>query len=356
MKKILFIDRDGTLIEEPADNQVDALHKIRLMPNVISALQRLLKSGYRLVMISNQDGLGTSSFPTADFDICQSHVLALFETQDIFFDEIFICPHLPNDGCDCRKPRTGLLTRFLANTDIDTSASAVIGDRDADMELAERLGVQGLRVGQKDSALSWDDVCNALTPGARTGEAERSTRETRVQVKINLDTSAPVKIETGIGFYDHMLEQIAKHGGFSLVVQCMGDLQVDEHHTVEDTALTIGAALRSALGDKLGVARFGFQLPMDESEACVSLDLSGRPFLVFDAAFPRDQVGQMPTELVSHFFHSFADALGATLHISVKGDNTHHMVEACFKAVGRALRQAIQVDGDELPSTKGMLS
>ena len=356
MKKILFIDRDGTLIEEPADNQVDALHKVRLMPNVISALQRLLKLGYRLVMISNQDGLGTSSFPTADFDICQNHVLALFETQDIFFDEIFVCPHLPVDGCDCRKPRTGLLTRFLANTDMDTSASAVIGDRDTDMELAERLGIRGLRVGQQDPALSWDDVCLELAPGARTGEAERNTRETTVRVNINLDTTAPLKIETGIGFYDHMLEQIAKHGGFSLVVQCAGDLQVDEHHTVEDTALTIGTALRSALGDKLGIARFGFQLPMDESEARVSLDLSGRPLLVFDASFPRSQVGQMPTELVSHFFHSFADALGATLHISVKGSNTHHMVESCFKAVGRALRQAIQVNGDELPSTKGLLS
>jgi len=356
MKKILFIDRDGTLIEEPADNQVDALHKVRLMPNVIGALQRLLKLGYRLVMISNQDGLGTSSFPTADFDTCQNHILALFETQDILFDEIFICPHLPGDGCDCRKPRTALLTRFLANTDMDTSASAVIGDRDTDMELAERLGIQGLRVGQKESALSWDDVCLELAPGARTGDAERSTRETTVRVKINLDATAPLRIETGIGFYDHMLEQIAKHAGFSLVVQCMGDLQVDEHHTVEDTALTIGSALRSALGDKLGIARFGFQLPMDESEARVSLDLSGRPLLVFNASFPRDHVGQMPTELVSHFFHSFADALGATLHISVKGSNTHHMVESCFKAVGRALRQAIQVDGDELPSTKGLLS
>lgn len=355
MKKILFIDRDGTLIEEPADNQVDALHKVRLMPNVISALQRLLKLGYRLVMISNQDGLGTSSFPTADFDICQNHVLALFETQDIFFDEIFVCPHLPDDGCDCRKPRTGLLTRFLANTDMDTSASAVIGDRDTDMELAERLGIQGLPVGHGESSLSWDDICLELAPGARIGEAERSTRETKVRVKINLDATAPLKIETGIGFYDHMLEQIAKHGGFSLVVQCMGDLQVDEHHTVEDTALAIGSALRSALGDKLGIARFGFQLPMDESEARVSLDLSGRPFLVFNASFSRSQVGQMPTELVSHFFYSFADALGATLHISVKGSNTHHMVESCFKAVGRTLRQAIQVDGDELPSTKGML-
>ncbi len=356
MTKILFIDRDGTLIEEPADKQVDALHKIRLMPDVISALRRLQDRGFRLVMISNQDGLGTSSFPQADFDACQEHVLALFSSQGVYFDEIFICPHLAEDACDCRKPRTGLLTRFLASNEIDTSLSAVIGDRETDMALAEKLGIRGLQVGTAQAALSWDDICVALTPGARTGQAERGTRETNVQVNVNLDATAPSRIDTGIGFYDHMLEQIAKHGGFSLEVQCLGDLQVDEHHTIEDTALTIGKALRIALGDKRGIARFGFQLPMDESEARVSLDLSGRPFLVFDGSFPRDRVGQMPTELVEHFFRSLADSLGATLHVSVKGSNAHHMVEACFKAVGRALRQAIHQEGNELPSSKGVLS
>lgn len=356
MTKILFIDRDGTLIEEPADKQVDALHKIRLMPNVMSALRRLQCLGYRLIMVSNQDGLGTSSFPQADFDACQEHLQALFNSQGIHFDEIFICPHRPDDGCDCRKPRTGLLTRFLASNNLDTSASAVIGDRETDMALAEKLGIRGLQIGNGKSALTWDDICIALTPGARTGQAKRTTRETTIQVNVNLDAKAPLKIDTGIGFYDHMLEQIAKHGGFSLEVQCLGDLQVDEHHTIEDTALTIGTALRNALGDKRGIARYGFQLPMDESEACVSLDLSGRPFLVFDGSFPRDRVGQMPTELVAHFFRSFADSLGATLHVSVKGSNTHHMVEACFKAVGRVLRQAIHREGNELPSTKGLLS
>ena len=356
MQKILFIDRDGTLIEEPADKQVDTLHKIRLLPDVIAALQRLQNMGYRLVMVSNQDGLGTSSFPQADFDICQQHTLALFESQGIQFDEIFICPHLPDDGCDCRKPATGLLTRFLASNDIDTTLSAVIGDRETDMALADKLGIRGLLIGNDEPALSWNDICAALTPGERTAEAKRDSLETKVQVNVNLDATAPLKIDTGIGFYDHMLEQIAKHGGFSLDVRCQGDLQVDEHHTIEDTALTIGAALRSALGDKRGIARFGFQLPMDESEASVSLDLSGRPFLVFDGRFPRERVGEMPTELVAHFFQSFADSLGATLHISVKGSNTHHMVEACFKAVGRALRQAIYVESDELPTTKGRLS
>lgn len=356
MLKVLFIDRDGTLIEEPEDNQVDGLHKIRLLPGVIHALARLQVMGYRFVMVSNQDGLGTSSFPQTDFDICQEHVLALFASQGIHFDEIFICPHRADDGCECRKPRVGLLTRFLATHDLDTASCAVIGDRPSDMKLAEALGIKGIHLGEGKPSVCWEDVCTALTPNARIGEEQRNTRETNICVRVNLNATAPLAVSTGIGFFDHMLEQIAKHGGFSLEVQCDGDLHIDEHHTVEDTALTIGKALRSALGDKRGIARYGFQLPMDESEARVSLDLSGRPYLVFDGSFPHDRVGQMPTELVEHFFRSLADSLGATLHVSVKGSNTHHMVEACFKAVGRALRQAIRVEGDELPSTKGMLS
>jgi imidazoleglycerol-phosphate dehydratase/histidinol-phosphatase len=356
MKKILFIDRDGTLIEEPEDQQVDSLDKIRLVKGVIGALQTLQDVGYRLVMVSNQDGLGTPSFPHVDFAVCQEHMLALFKSQGISFDEVFICPHLPDDGCDCRKPRTGLLTRYLANTAIDTSASAVIGDRETDMVLADRLGFRGLLLGNGEMKHSWSDICIALMPGARIGCAERITKETKIDVNVNLDATAPIKIDTGIGFYDHMLEQVARHGGFSLEVRSLGDLEVDEHHTIEDTALTIGSALRSALGDKRGIARFGFQLPMDESEATISLDLSGRPLLVFDGSFQRDRVGEMPTELVAHFFQSFADSLRATLHICVKGTNTHHMVEACFKALGRVLRQAIQRDGNELPSTKGTLS
>jgi imidazoleglycerol-phosphate dehydratase/histidinol-phosphatase len=356
MLKVLFIDRDGTLIEEPADNQVDALHKVRLVPGVISAVQRLRDLGYRFVMISNQDGLGTTSFPQADFEVCQEHTLALFASQGIHFDEVLICPHRENDGCDCRKPRTGLLTRFLANTDLDMASCAVIGDRSTDMQLAEALGIRGFQINNGEPPLSWEDVCIALVPGARTGEFARSTNETSISASVNLDTSTAVMVNTGIGFYDHMLEQIAKHGGFSLSVRCDGDLNVDEHHTVEDTALCLGNALRIALGDKRGIARFGFQLPMDESEASVSLDLSGRPFSKFSGDFPRDHVGQMPTELVPHFFQSLADSLGAALHVSVTGSNSHHMVEACFKALGRALRQAIRIESNELPSTKGVLS
>lgn len=356
MLKVLFIDRDGTLIEEPDDNQVDALEKIRLVPGVINALQKLRDIGYRFVMVSNQDGLGTSSFPQDRFETCQQHMLALFESQGISFDEIFICPHRAEDNCECRKPKPGLLIRYLANNPLETSCCAVIGDRSTDIELAGALGMQGFRIGAGDPPLTWNDIVVALTPGMRTGEESRITRETNVQAAVNLDAAGPLNINTGIGFYDHMLEQIAKHGGFSLQVQCEGDLVVDEHHTVEDTAICIGKAMRQALGDKRGIARYGFQLPMDESEASVSLDLSGRPFFVFNGSFPRDQVGELPTELVPHFFQSLAESLGAALHLTVTGTNTHHMVEACFKVVGRALRQAICLEGTELPSTKGVLS
>lgn len=356
MQKVLFIDRDGTLIEEPEDRQVDALEKVRLLPGVISALQRLRDLGYRFVMVSNQDGLGTSSFPQAQFELCQQHTLALFESQGITFDEVFICPHWADDNCDCRKPKPGLLTKYLAANALDTNACAVIGDRGTDIELANALGLKGFQIDSGEPALAWDDIIVALTPGTRTGEENRTTRETSIQATVNLDAASPLSVSTGIGFYDHMLEQIAKHGGFSLQVQCEGDLLVDEHHTVEDTAICIGKAMRKALGDKRGIARYGFQLPMDESEASVSLDLSGRPYFVFNGAFPRDTVGQMPSELVPHFFQSLSEALGAALHLTVTGTNTHHMVEACFKVVGRALRQAICIEGAELPSTKGVLS
>ena len=354
--KVLFIDRDGTLIEEPGDFQVDALHKIRLVADVIPALLTLADHGYRFVMVSNQDGLGTESFPAEQFDRCHEHTLALFTTQRVTFDEIFICPHLPDDGCECRKPRTGLLTRYLAATDIDLDASAVIGDRDTDMELAERIGVQGLRVeldGPREQ--SWAGIVDLLCHSDRIAEVERNTNETRIAVSVNLDTTGQTEISTGIGFFDHMLEQIAKHAGLSLELVCSGDLEVDEHHTVEDVAITLGTALRKALGNKFGIGRYGFVLPMDESDAQVTLDLSGRSVFVFRGTFPRSQVGELSTEMVEHFFRSLADSLGAALHIEVRGENTHHMVEACFKAVGRTLRQAFNRDGTELPSTKGAL-
>jgi len=355
-KKVLFIDRDGTLIEEPEDFQVDSVAKVRLVGGVIPALLELSQHGYRFVMVSNQDGLGTSSFPQEEFAAAQEHTLQLFTSQGVTFDEIFICPHLPEDNCECRKPRSGLLTRYLAATDIKLSQSAVIGDRATDMELASRIGVRGLLVNSDDSAaMSWQQIVELLCHADRVARVERVTNETRISVTVNLDSAKTIEINTGIGFYDHMLEQVAKHGGFGLVMNCEGDLHVDEHHTVEDTAICLGNALREALGNKFGIGRYGFLLPMDESEAKVALDLSGRAAFQFDADFPRDNVGELSTEMVEHFFRSLAESLGAALHIEVRGENTHHMVEACFKSVGRALRQAITRDGTELPSTKGAL-
>jgi len=353
-RKIAFIDRDGTLIVEPADEQVDCLDKVALVPGVIPALLRLRDAGYEFVMVTNQDGLGTASFPEAAFRQVQDFVLRLFASQGITFSHIFVCPHLPEDGCSCRKPGAGHLGDFLGTVSMDRDRSFVAGDRPTDLEFARNIGIKGFKVDPADTG-SWPGIAHIVVDRPRTAAVERTTRETTVSARVDLDAEGPISIRTGIGFFDHMLEQVAKHGGFALTLSCKGDLQVDEHHTVEDVALVLGEALRSALGDKRGIGRFGFLLPMDETEAQISLDLSGRAYLVFDGAFQRHEVGQLPTELVPHFFRSVADSLGANLHITVRGENTHHMVEACFKAFGRALRQAISRTGNSLPSTKGTL-
>ncbi len=351
---VLLIDRDGTLVEEPPDRQVDALHKIRFMPGVFAALAELQRRGFRLTMISNQDGLGTPSFPQEAFEQSHQFIRAAFASQGIAFEREFICPHFPADACECRKPRTGLVRDFMSDGDIDLANSAVIGDRDTDLELARNLGIRGLRVLQNGTeAETWAAVVAALT--ARSAVVDRHTRETQIHVRVGLDATSPIQIATGIGFFDHMLEQLAKHGGFALELTCKGDLQIDEHHTVEDCALALGEALRKALGDKVGIARYGFLLPMDEAEAKVAIDLSGRAYAVFEGRFGREQVGGLPTELVPHFFHSLAETLGAAVHVGVTGENTHHMIEASFKGVGRALRQAFKREGNELPSTKGVL-
>lgn len=352
--KVLFIDRDGTLVEEPADEQVDRLEKIRFAPAVFSSLWRLSQAGYRLIMVSNQDGLGTASFPQADFELPQRFILEAFISQGVHFDEVFICPHRPVDACSCRKPNTGLLDAWLERHAIDRDHSAVIGDRETDLGLARNLGVRGLRYDSTGrDGLDWPAITQELL--ARRVRTERKTRETAISVALDLDANDPVTAHTGIGFFDHMLEQLGKHAGISLQLVCQGDLHIDEHHTVEDCALALGEALRQALADKRGIARFGFVLPMDEARAQVAIDLSGRPFSVFEGRFGREQVGTLPTELVPHFFRSLADALGAAIHVTVQGDNTHHMIEACFKATGRALRMAISRQGDDLPSTKGVL-
>jgi imidazoleglycerol-phosphate dehydratase/histidinol-phosphatase len=354
LRKVLFVDRDGTLIEEPSDEQVDSLDKIRWMPDVFASLQKLAAAGYRLVMVTNQDGLGTPSFPRERFEIPQQFVVDTLASQGLLFDAVCICPHKPADGCSCRKPKLGLVQDYLDSTSIDFSSSVMIGDRMTDMEFARNLGVRGLRV-QKSGPPSetWPAITAEVL--SRRATVERTTKETSIRIAVDLDAEGPIEISTGHAFFDHMLEQLAKHGGFSLRLACKGDLHVDEHHTVEDCALALGSAIRQALGDKRGIGRYGFLLAMDEARAQVAIDLSGRPYAVFEGKFARTEVGGLATELVPHFFRSLAETMGAALHVGVTGENTHHMVEACFKGVGRALRQAIRREGTELPSTKGAL-
>ncbi len=352
MRKYLFVDRDGTLLVEPPDHQVDSYVKFALIPKVIPALARCVAAGYQLIMVSNQDGLGTSRFAQADFDGPQRLLLDILESQDIRFHDILIDSSLPAEARCTRKPGTGLVRHYLAADDWSRTASAMVGDRDTDIQFAAALGVQGLRLGTETD---WAAIAHALCDQPRRAERHRHTRESSIRVRVDLDAGPLARVDTGIGFFDHMLEQLAAHGGFALELTCRGDLHVDEHHTVEDCALALGAALREALGEKRGIARYGFTLPMDESLASAALDLSGRAVFRFDGSFPRERVGGLPTELVPHFFRSLCDGLGATLHLRVRGENAHHMVEACFKSVAHGLRQAFRREGDVLPSTKGAL-
>jgi len=352
--KVLFVDRDGTLVEEPHDEQVDATDKIRFMPGVFSAMEQLQRAGFRLVMVTNQDGLGTERFPQQAFDTAHQFILDAFRSQGVEFDDVFVCPHFKADGCKCRKPATGLVDEYVRTNAVDLATSVMIGDRDTDLEFARNLGIRGIRVLRNGSAEeTWPAIARTLP--ARRASSQRKTKETNIDVRVDLDATAPITVTTGIGFFDHMLEQLAKHGGFSMQLTCAGDLHIDEHHTVEDCALALGETLRKALGSKAGIARYGFLLPMDEARAQVAIDLSGRAYFVFEGTFPRNQVGGLPTELVPHFFRSLSETLGAAIHVSVTGENTHHMIEACFKGVGRALRQAFRREGDELPTTKGVL-
>ena len=373
-QKILFVDRDGTLIVEPPDFQIDAYAKLRLLPAVIPSLLRLRDAGYQFVMVTNQDGLGSASFPQSDFEGPHALMLDLFASQGIVFREVLIDSTHADDKAPTRKPSVGLVLHYLRDRRIDLERSAMVGDRATDIEFARNLGVRGflLAPGGED----WNSIADALCAAHRTAQVERGTRETQVHVSIDLDRIAEPVIVTGHGFFDHMLEQLGKHAGIALSVRCAGDLHIDEHHTVEDCALAIGEALRIALGDKRGVGRYGFAgdqstvaaavvddpagsvsftLPMDETLASASLDLSGRAYFVFDGAFPRPEVGGLATELVPHFFRSLCDAAGINLHLRVRGDNTHHMVEACFKVVARALRMALRREGNALASTKGVL-
>jgi imidazoleglycerol-phosphate dehydratase/histidinol-phosphatase len=354
---ILFLDRDGTLIEEPADFQIDAYEKLRFVREVIPALLRLRDAGYAFVIVTNQDGLGTPAFPRERFEGPHALMMQVFESQGIRFRDVLIDSSLPADGAITRKPGIGLVLDYLKDRDIDWSRSAMVGDRETDMRFAANLGIRGfqLRTPQFGGEWDWPGIAHALAAQPRAVTVERRTRETRIVVSIDLDRADDPVARTGLGFFDHMLEQLGKHGGFALRLECEGDLHIDEHHTVEDCALALGQALREALGDKRGIGRYGFTLPMDESLASAALDLSGRPYFVFEGGFAREKVGDLPTELVPHFFRSLCETAGLNLHLSVRGENDHHRVEACFKAVARALRQAIRREGRELPSTKGVL-
>lgn len=357
MTPILFVDRDGTLIEEPAGFQIDAYDKLRFCAGVIPALLRLRDAGYAFVMVSNQDGLGTDAFPQADFDGPHALMMQVFESQGIRFRDVLIDRSLPADNAPTRKPALGLVTPLLKDRGIDWARSAMVGDRDTDLRFADNLGIRGFQLRTEAFGGEWDwpGIAHALVDAPRQACVERNTNETRIRVAIDLDRTADPVVHTGLPFFDHMLEQLGKHGGFALEVRADGDLHIDEHHTVEDTGLALGQALREALGDKRGIGRYGFTLPMDETLASAALDFGGRPYFVFEGAFRRERVGDLPTELVPHFFRSLCDAAALNLHLRVQGENDHHQVEACFKAVARALRQAVAREGRELPSTKGRL-
>ncbi len=354
---ILFVDRDGTLITEPDDFQIDAFEKLRLVDGVIPAMLRLRDAGWQFVMVTNQDGLGTDAFPQAAFDGPHALMLQVFASQGITFREVLVDTSFERDNSPNRKPNTGLVTGLLRDRGVDWTRSAMVGDRETDIRFAENLGIRGfkLRSPQFGDGTDWAAIAHALVAAPRVANVVRKTNETAIEVAVDLDDAAKPDIATGLGFFDHMLEQLGTHGGFALRLRCAGDLHIDEHHTVEDCALALGQALREALGNKRGIGRYGFVLPMDETQASATLDLSGRPYFLFEGSFARERVGDLPTELVPHFFHSLCQSAGITLHLAVRGDNAHHQVEACFKVVARALRMALRREGDALPSSKGVL-
>ena len=376
MKKVLFIDRDGTLTLEPGDYQVDAFEKLVFYPEVFRYLSSIARElDYELVMVTNQDGLGSDRFPEEEFWPSQNHLVKSFENEGVVFSEIFIDRTFPHDKADTRKPCIGMLTRYIDNPEYDLSASYVIGDRLTDMQLAKNLGAKGIFIDNNidlganevtDSALeetielttkSWEAIYRMLLLKERAVRLERNTKETKITIDLNLDGAGKSQIDTGITFFDHMLDQLARHGGVDLNIKTEGDLEVDEHHTIEDTAIALGESFAWALGDKKGIERYGFILPMDDSLAQVALDFGGRSWLVWEAEFKREMLGQMPTEMFYHFFKSFADGAKANLNIKAEGMNEHHKIESIFKGFAKAIKMAIKRDADNmiLPSTKGTL-
>lgn len=364
MKKVLFIDRDGTIIMEPEDKQIDSLEKLEFYPKAISNLRKIAEEmDFELVMVTNQDGLGTDSFPEDTFWPAHHKMLKTLEGEGIQFAAIHIDKSFPHENAPTRKPRTGLLTQYLEG-EYDLANSYVIGDRDTDVELAENLGAKAIKVHEESNpkaalnTTDWDQIYQFLLLPPRKAEVTRTTKETDIHIKINLDGQGKYDMNTGLGFFDHMLDQLSKHSGADLSIHVKGDLHIDEHHTIEDTALALGEVFSKALGDKKGISRYGFLLPMDDALAQVAIDFSGRPWLVWAADFKREKVGDMPTEMFYHFFKSFSDTAKCNLNVQVSGDNEHHKIEAIFKAFAKAIKMAISRDLknlDALPSTKGML-
>ena len=356
MKRILFIDRDGTIIREPADEQIDSFDKLRFVPGVIRNLAFIReKLDFRFVMVSNQDGLGTQSFPEDTFWPVHNFILQTLADEGITFDDILIDPHFPEDNAPTRKPNTGLVEKYMNDPEYDIEHSYVIGDRETDRTFARNIGCKSLIL--SDEGITWNKISELLFAGERIAEVKRTTKETDIHIKVNLDGSGRCDISTGLGFFDHMLEQIGKHGMMDLTIHTKGDLEVDEHHTIEDTAIALGECLLTALGDKRGIERYGYSLPMDDCLCSVCLDFGGRPWLVWDAEFKREKIGEMPTEMFLHFFKSLSDAAKMNLNIKAEGQNEHHKIEGIFKALARALKMAVRRDiyHYELPSTKGML-
>ena len=373
MKKVLFIDRDGTLvIEPPIDYQLDAYEKLEFYPRVFRNLSFIRsKLDFEFAMVTNQDGLGTSSFPEDTFWPVHNLVMKTLENEGITFDEVFIDRSFPEDNAPTRKPRTGMLGKYLNNPEYDLAGSFVIGDRYTDVELAKNLGCKAIYLQDDKSALvekgleeycalatkDWDKIAEFLFAGERVAEVRRTTKETDIYIKVDLDGSGKCDISTSLGFFDHMLEQIGKHGSLDLTIRVKGDLEVDEHHTIEDTALALGECLLKALGDKRGIERYGYCLPMDDCLCQVALDFGGRPWLVWDAEFKREKIGEMPTEMFLHFFKSLSDAAKMNLNIKAEGQNEHHKIEGIFKALARAIKMAVKRDiyHFEVPSSKGSL-
>ena len=355
-QRILFIDRDGTLIQEPYDEQVDSFEKLRFVPGVFRGLGLIRRElDFKFVMVSNQDGLGTDSFPENTFWPVHNFVLQTLAGEGIIFDAIHIDRHFPEDNHPDRKPGIGMLKEYLDNDAYDLKGSYVIGDRATDRQLAENLGCQALILGEE--GLDWDRIAELLFAGERTATVTRKTKETDIQISLNLDGHGRCDISTGLGFFDHMLEQIGKHSSSDLFIRTKGDLHVDEHHTIEDTALALGECLLTALGDKRRIERYGYTLPMDDCLCSVALDFGGRPWLVWDVRFERERIGDVPTEMFLHFFKSLSDAARMNLNIKAEGTNEHHKIEGIFKAFARSLRMAVKRDiyHYDLPSTKGVL-